>query len=41
MLFDLLCLFLMCVFAVVFSVLAVVIDNFGDKCIASIDKKRA
>lgn len=41
MLSGILCIVLMCLFAVVFSVLAVVIDNIGDKCIANIDRKRA
>lgn len=41
MLFGILCVFLICLFSVVFAVLSVVIDNIGDKCIANIDRKRA
>lgn len=41
MLFGLLAIVLIVVFAVVFSVLGVAVDNLGDKCIELIDKKRA
>ena len=40
MLFGLLAIVLTVVSAVVFSILSVAIDNFGDKCIEMIDRKR-
>lgn len=39
--FGILCLVLIIVQAVLFSVLAVGLDNLGDKCIKMMDKKRA
>jgi len=41
MLFGLLCVFLICASSVIFSVLAVAIDNLGDSWIKKIDMKRA
>ena len=40
MLFGLIAIVLICVSAVIFSILGVAIDNLGDKCIEMIDRKR-
>lgn len=40
MIFGLICTILICVSSVFFSVLAVVLDNLGDKCIEKMDKHK-
>lgn len=40
MLFGFIAIVLIVVSSVVFSILSVVVDNFGDKCIEMIDAKR-
>ncbi|MDD5789829.1 MAG: hypothetical protein PUE30_04825 [Spirochaetia bacterium] len=39
MIFGFVCAFLICLSSVIFSVLAVALDNLGDKCIKRMDKK--